>query len=135
MTSNTVSTSNIGELVFSEEEKKALKSLITEKMRLLNSKSAMSLSLFLNTIEISSFGNLPYSMEHIKEWNEWIRLQKIVCIEKSRSKAVTMPKIHQDKFTEFFKTLSSIGLLDGTNNQVTIVTSDINQLLSPKNPT
>jgi hypothetical protein len=86
-------------------------------------------------MEIVVFGGLPYSMEHIKEWNEWIRLQKIVCIERSRAKAVKMPKIHQDKLTEFFEKLGSMGLLDGTDNQVGIVTSSINGLLSANNPT
>lgn len=135
MKGNQLSTSSNEELVFSEEEKKALKLLITEKLQSLNTKSSMSLSLFFNTIEISSFGGRPYTTEHIEEWNTWIRLQKLACIERSRSKAVTMPKIYEDKLNELFKTLSSMGLLDETDDQVDRVKTDINKLLSPKNPT
>lgn len=94
----------------------------------------MSLCLFFNTIEISSVGTLPYSIGNMSKWNHWIQLQKVLCIEKVRANAIKPPSVIYDKLTDFFTTLTSLGLLDQTETTIQSITKTVADLLS-KNPT
>ncbi len=86
--------------------------------------------------------HLPYSMENVEKWNNFIIQSKNICIEKLRMNAAHMSKVYPEKFYEFLQILIDLKLIDISSLPKELSTEclkhtldKLNQILDPNNPT
>ncbi len=134
MTRLELPTSGPTELKFSKAEQQALKDHVQNNIKKLEKTSAKSVLEFFRTIELFDIRTLPYSMQHVLLWNNWVLWQKRACvgefIEWNGS-----PKISLDKLEQFLTHLVRLGLLEESSTQISKTTYTTSTIIGNKNPT
>ena len=86
--------------------------------------------------------HLPYTMENVEKWNNFIIKSRAICIERLRDNATHMPKVITEKLEEFLQRLVNMGIIDVNSlpeelsRELQKQTSEnLHQVLDKKSPT
>lgn len=143
MSSHKNTPENIPEnIIFTEEEEKALKILVQEKIKKIDINKYISIRSFFNDITLYCLPHLPYSKENVVKWNDCIGKNMEFCVPKTKDKAITIPKVHPEKFYEFLQKLINLDIIDIASLPKELSTEclkhtldKLNQILYTNNPT